>query len=136
VDLFVATTTDDPAASPTWGSWAKFTVADYSARALKFKIEATSSSSDHQINITELSVTIDMPDRVQGSNGIQTGTSKLSITYPSAFKAVPSLGITITDAGSNDLLEITNETTTGFDVGVKHGSSYTDHKINWLARGY
>jgi len=136
VDLYVATTTDDPAGSPTWGSWAKFTVADYSARALKFKIEATSSSSDHQINITELSVTIDMPDRVQGSNGIQTGTSKLSITYPSAFKAVPSLGITITDAGSNDLLEITNETTTGFDVGVKHGASYTDHKINWLARGY
>ena len=136
MDLYVATTTDDPAGSPTWTAWAKFTVADYSARAYKFKIIATSTDVLHQINITELSVSIDMPDRVQGENGIQTGTSKLSINYPSAFKAVPSLGITITDAGSNDLLEITNETTTGFDVGVKHGSSYTDHKINWLARGY
>ena len=137
MDLYVATTTDDPAGSPTWGSWAKFTVADYSARAYKFKVEASSGDADHQINITALSVQVDMPDRVQGANGLTSlTTGALSVTYPDAFKAIPSLGITVTDMTTSDNLEILNETTTGFDIGVKHGSAYTAHNFNWYARGY
>ncbi len=86
LDLFVATTLDDPSGSPTWGSWAKFTVADYSARAYKFKVEASSTDPDHQINISELSVQVDMPDRVQGDNGLTTlDTGALSVTYDQPF---------------------------------------------------
>ena len=137
LNLYVATTTDDPSGTPTWTAWAKFTVADYSARAYKFKIIATSTDVLHQINVTELSVQVDMPDRVQGVSGLTSLTSGLlSVTYPSPFFAKPSLGITFTDLDSNDIPEITNETATGFDVGTKHGSSYQAHNFNYLARGY
>jgi hypothetical protein len=137
LDLYVATTTDDPTGTPTWTAWAKFTVADYSARAYKFKIICTSTDVLHQINVTELSVQVDMPDRVQGVRGLTSLTSgALSVVYPAAFKIVPSLGVTFTDLDSNDILEITNETSTGFDVGIKHGSSYEAHNFNYQAKGY
>ena len=119
----------------TWSSWGDFYVGDHYARGYKFRVFVL-LDDDHNIHISSLTALIDMPDRVQGANGIQTGTSKLSITYPNSFKVLPALSITITDADSNDLLEVTNESVSGFDVGVKHGSSYEDHKINWIARGY
>jgi len=137
LNLYIATTNDDPSGTPTWSSWAKFTVADYSARAYKFKVEASSTNADHQINITELSVAVDMPDRVLGANALTTlSTGLLSVTYAQPFKAVPALGITFTDLDSNDSVDILSETTTGFDVGVKHGSNYEAHNFNYLARGY
>ena len=137
LNLYIATTNDDPSGTPTWSSWAKFTVADYSARAYKFKVEASSTNADHQINITELSVAVDMPDTVQGANALTSlSTGLLSVTYATPFKAIPALGVTFTDLDSNDILDIQNETTTGFDVGVKHGSNYEAHNFNYLARGY
>ena len=137
LNLYVATTNDDPSGTPTWSSWAKFTVADYNARAYKFKVEASSTSSDHQINISELSVEIDMPDKVQGDSGLTSlSTGLLSVTYATPFKAIPALGVTFTDLDSNDSVDILSETTTGFDVGVKHGSHYEAHNFNYLARGY
>jgi len=137
LNLYIATTNDDPSGTPTWSSWAKFTVADYNARAYKFKVEASSTNADHQINITELSVEIDMPDTVQGANALTSlSTGLLSVTYATPFKAIPALGVTFTDLDSNDILDIQNETTTGFDVGILHGSSYEVHNFNYLARGY
>ena len=136
LDLYVATTNDDPTGTPTWTAWAKFTVSDHLTRAYKFKVIATSTDVLHQINITALSVTVDMPERTERQAGLQSGTSKLSVTYPSPFYALPSLGVTVVDLDSNDLLEVTNESTTGFDIGVTHGASYEDHKFNYQARGY
>jgi len=139
LDLYVATTTDDPSGTPTWGSWAKFTVADYRCRAYKFKIECTSTDVLHQINVTELSVSVDMPDRVQGDNAIQSGVGTKSITYNDPFYIIPSVGITGCDLDQNDRIVLSNETTTGFDVTFYQGNgtgSPQDIKFNWNARGY
>ena len=136
LDLYVATTTDDPSGTPTWTDWAKFTVADTSSRAYKFKLMATSTDVLHQIHISELSVTVDMPERTERQGSLQSGTSKLSVTYPSPFYALPSLGVTVVDSESSDVLEVTNESTTGFDIGIKQGASYIDRKFNYQARGY
>ena len=135
-DLYIASTDDDPASSPTWTDWAKFVVADTRARALKFKLTASSSDPTHQINITGLNVSVDFPDRVQGQRGLQTGASTKNVTYPEPFKVTPSLGLTFVDMHSNDEVVITNETATGFTVGVLHGANYQDHQFNYVARGY
>jgi len=136
VDLYVATTTDNPASSPTWTDWAKFTVADNSCRALKFKLAASSGDPTHQLSVSGLEVVVEMPDRIQGDQGISTGAGVKSITYPSQWKALPALGLTFVDLDENDVIEVTNETVTGFDVSVKQGVSYHDHVFNWQARGY
>ena len=137
VNLYVATTFDDPSGTPTWSAWQKFTVGDYACRAYKFKVEASTTNPDHQINITALSVEVDMPDRVQGENAITTlNTGLKTITFPQPFKIAPALSVTIVDAHSNDLLEVTNITPTTFDVGIYHGSNYVEHDINYVAKGY
>ena len=136
VDLYIATTNDNPAGSPTWSSWAKFTVSDQSCRAMKFKLIATSGDPTHQLSVSSLSVKIEMPDRVQGQQGISTGVGVKSITYPTQFKTLPSVGVTFIDLHENDVITVANETVTGFDVSVKQGVSYENHVFNWQARGY
>ena len=137
LDLYVSTTTDNPSGSPTWGAWAKFTVADYSARAFKFKVIASSTDADHQINVTALSVEIDMPDQVKGDSGIPSGVGIKSVVYPSAFFATPSVGITATDMLSGDYYSIADESSTGFDITFYNSADTIITKnFNWLARGY
>ena len=44
--FYVATTTDDPNSSPTWGPWRRFRSGDFYGRGFKFKVELTSDSDD------------------------------------------------------------------------------------------
>ena len=137
VNLYVATTDDDPSGSPTWSAWQKFTVGDYICRAYKFKVEASTTDPDHQINISNLSVEVDMPDRVQGDRNLTTlTTGYLSVTYPNPFKETPYLSISVLDLDENDVLRIANETNTGFDVAVFQGASHHAHTFNYVAKGY
>jgi hypothetical protein len=139
VNLLIAGTNDDPSGSPVWNAWSKFTVADYRARALKFKVDVTTQDPDHQINITTLTATVDMPDRVQGDNAIQSGVGTKSITYADAFYAIPSVGITGCDMDQNDRIVLSNETATGFDVSFYQGNGSgnpQDIKFNWQSRGF
>jgi len=135
--LYVATTDDDPSGSPAWSGWMKFAVGDYTARAFKFKLTAQSSDVTHQIHVIGLSVTVDMPDRMQGSQNVSVASGGSNITYPSAFKAVPDLGVTVSDMATGDYLVLTGESETGFTVQVRDsGGTGVARTINWLARGY
>lgn len=56
VTLYAATTDDDPAGTPTWGSWTPFFVADFTCRGAKFKLDFVRVDPNHNIVVTELSV--------------------------------------------------------------------------------
>jgi hypothetical protein len=60
-----------------------------------------------------------------------------SVTYPSAFKAIPALGITITDMAAGDNWVITSEARTGFTIHFKNqaGTSVA-RTFNYTAVGY
>lgn len=137
LDLYVATTNDAVSGTPTWSEWAKFKTGDFTCRGYKFKLEAESTDDDHQFNVSALSVTIDMPDRVQGVRNITSGAGTKSVTYPSTFYAVPSLGISATNMATGDFFVITNETVTGFDVTFKNSSGTAVSRIfNYQSKGY
>ena len=137
LDLYVATTNDQVSGSPTWGAWTKFKVGDFTARGFKFKLTATSTDADHQFNLTALSITIDMPDQVQGEKDISSGASTKSVTFPSSFYAIPSVGITANNMGSGDYYTVANKSTTGFDITFYNSSaSAVDRNFNYQARGY
>ena len=137
VDLYVATTNDQVSGSPTWGEWAKFKTGDFTCRGYKFKLTAASTDADHQFNVTALSIAIDMPDRMHGVRNITSGAGTKSVTYPSNFYAIPSLGITAQSMGTGDYFEITNEATTGFDVTFKNsGGSAISKVFNYQSKGY
>lgn len=136
-DLYIATTADDPAGAPSWSDWTRFVVGDYTARAFKFKLFAASGINTHQILITGLAATVDMPDKVQGVQGISIDAGGDTVTYAMAFYATPALGVTAIDLATGDYVEITNEDETGFDIQVKNSAGAgVARTINYLARGY
>ena len=137
-DLYVATTDDDPSSSPTWSSWGKFVVGDYSARAFKFKLEARSDDETHQILIEEISVSIDMPDRVEASRAISSlNSGNKTVTYARSFKETPALGVTVSDMATGDRVAILNEANTGFDISVYNsGGSRVVRTFTYMAKGF
>ena len=56
--LYIRTTDDNPAGSPTWGAWTPFHVADFTCRAAQFKLELSSGNPSHQIAVSTLAVAI------------------------------------------------------------------------------
>ena len=133
IDLYVATTNQEVDDSPTWTEYAKFKTGDFTARGYKFKLVASSTDADHQFNVTALSITVDMPDRVQGVRNITSGAGTKSVTYPANFFAIPSLGITAQNMATGDFFTLANEATTGFDVTFKNSSGSAVSRIfNYL----
>lgn len=56
--LYVQTTKDDPASSPVWTAWTPFKVAEFNARAARFKLEYETDDATHNIGVTVLNVHI------------------------------------------------------------------------------
>jgi hypothetical protein len=61
VILYIRTTTGDPNGSPTWSAWMPAYNADFYARGLDFKLEASNPNPNHNIQITSLSVVAKEP---------------------------------------------------------------------------
>ena len=59
--LYIATTADDPAGTPTWSAWVPFFVGDFSCRAAKFRLDLVSASPTHNIAVAALSVRARIP---------------------------------------------------------------------------
>jgi len=136
-ELQLRTTSDNPASSPTWMDWSPFLVGDYHARGYEFRVVVTNSDSTFQISITELTVTVDMPDRFEKANDLSLSSSGTAVSFGSGFKAVPVVGITMNDSNSGDYYRLTSKLRTGFTVQCFNSSDVgIVRSINWQAVGY
>jgi predicted phage tail protein len=135
--LFVRKTNDDPSGAPTWSAWSPFLIGDYTARAFEFRIDLYRTQTTSNIKVSSLSVTIDMPDRVEAQNGIVVAAGGSSVTFTNAFRATPAIGITGRDLATGDYLVKTAESATGFTVQFKNAAGTGVSKtIDWIAKGY
>ena len=65
-----------------------------------------------------------------------TGASGLTVTYPSAFKTLQAVAISVGDMQSGDFYAITNKTTTGFTITFKDsGNNVVDRTFDYVATG-
>jgi hypothetical protein len=138
-ELLVATTEGDPSGSPTYTDFRKFFVGDYKARAFKFKVQMTSTKGTATHQISALSVTVDMPDRVVAEADIVSGTSTSgkTVTYSPAFKVLQGVGISAQNLTSGDYYAITNKSETGFTIEFFNSSNATvSRTFDYVARGY
>lgn len=135
--LYVSTTEDDPAASPTWSTWRPFFIGQYIARAFRFKLALTSELVTHNIAVKSLVVTIDMPDRVESDYNLVSGAAPYPVTFPAAFKATPTIGITAQDMQTGDYFQITAQSESGFTIAFFDSTgSNISRTFNYLADGY
>ncbi len=131
--IYVKTSTDNIA----FGDWERLIVGDYTARAFQFKLVLTSGYNQHNIKVTSLLVTVDMPDRTAGAGDIISGAALKSITFPFDFHVVPALGITAQDMAHGDFYEISNKAVSGFDITFKQESgAVISRTFDYITRGY
>jgi hypothetical protein len=139
VVLLVSATNDDPAGSPTWSAYRQFVVGDYAARGLRFKAQLTTSSERVTPSVSKLEVVVDMPDRVTSGDDILSGTDAGGkvVTFPTAFKVSPALGIAAQNLVSGDFYEIVSKSASGFTIRFKNsGGTVVDRTFDYVAKGY
>jgi hypothetical protein len=139
--LEVRITQDDPTGSPTWSGWVPFFIGDYFARGLEFRVKLTSSNTSHNVQIDELTVTVDMPDQIKRNAGVtsSSGTNNGTevITYTTPYKIIPTVGITLQNANTGDYWTISSSTASGFTVTFYNSSATATQKtFNWISSGY
>ena len=130
-------TNDDPSGSPTFTAFQPFIVADITARALEFRCILECSNGAASPAIRELRAEIDMPERTQSEVDI-TFTGTKSVTFPTKFKGVPAIGLSLANLADGERYVITNKTRAGFDIEVFSGNSTSTNSVtlDYVAKGF
>lgn len=148
-ELYIRSTNDDPSGSPTYGAWAPFNSGTFKGRGFQFKTELTSSKVDENILVDELGYKIELTPRFdQSTAAIASGTSTKSVTFAKPFfvgtsallganTQLPSVGITVQNLGANERFNISNVSSTGFDIDVLDSSgNNVNRNFTYAANGY
>ena len=133
--LAVSITNDDPSGNPSWSDWKRFVIGDYTARAFRFRIYGSGTLPFTTPVISEVTITIDMPDRIVSFSGnVEIGGS--NITFDAPFAIVPKIGIAIQDGSEGDTYTIENLDESGFDIYIYNGGIGVARSITGVAQGY
>lgn len=138
VEFQLQHTSDEVDVSPLFSEWKRCIVGDYTARGFNFRLLLRSFRTGITPVVESASVTIDMPDRVIGSNeAVATGGGPTTITFSPAFKHLDALGITAENLNSGDRYEITGKSATGFTIEFFDDLGNTKEAVfDYIARGY
>ena len=130
-------TNDNPSGTPSWSNWQPFIVADITARAMEFRVVMTCSNAAASPAIRELRAEIDMPERTQSEVDI-TFTGAKSVTFPTKFKGVPAIGISLANLADGERYVITNKTRAGFDIEIFDGVTQSTNSVtlDYVAKGF
>lgn len=115
-----------------------FVIGDYTARYYKFRAIMTSRDANSIPVITGLEVQVDMEDRVFSGDDIVSGAGTYSVSFTNQFKSSTyAIGITAQDMDTGDYYQISNKTSSGFDIVFKNsGGTAISKTFDYIAKGY
>jgi predicted phage tail protein len=135
--LYVRTTNDNPSGTPTWGLWQPFVNGTTRGRGFQFKLEATTSNPDQNMIIEQLGVVTQFQRRTETQRNLTSGAGTYTATFPKAFYAAPSIGITAQDTSQGDYFTVSSVTRTGFQITFRNsGGSIVSRTFDYLAVGH
>lgn len=121
-----------------WSNWQNFQVADVLARALQFKL--TMRTLDNGTTLPEasgLTITIDMPDRLESGQSISVPAAGLDITFAAGFRATPAINVTPHSLATGDYWQVSNQTATGFRLRFFNAAGTgIARTCDWAAKGF
>jgi hypothetical protein len=128
-------TSDD---NSTYTSFQNFVIGEYTARYFKFRVVLTSSDLASTPVVEEVSVTIDMPDRIFSGNDITSGAGTYTVSFTNPYKSVNyAVGITGEDLATGDFFVVDTKTINGFNVTFKNsGGTNVSKTFDYIAKGY
>ena len=132
--LEIATSDDNS----TFTSFQNFVIGNYTARYLKFRVVLTSSDLASTPVISEVTVTVDMIDRIFSGNDISSGVGTKTVSFTNPLKTTSyAVGITMEDANTGDFFTVSNKTVNSFDVLFKNSSgSNISRTFDFIAKGF
>jgi len=122
----------------TYTEFKNFVIGDYTARYYKFRLFLRSRDQQTTPVISEVSVTIDMPDRIFSGNDITSGATTYTVSFTNPFKSVNyAVGITGENMATGDYFIVENKTINGFDVTFKNSSdTAVSRTFDYIAKGF
>jgi len=122
----------------TYTSFQNFVIGDYTARYFKFRLVLISNDLSSTPVVSELSVTIDMPDRIFSGNDIVSGVATKTVTFTLPFKTVNyAVGVTAENMATGDYFIVENKAVDSFDVTFKNSSnSVVSRTFDYIAKGF
>jgi hypothetical protein len=122
----------------TYTAFQNFVIGNYTARYFKFRVFLTSRDLASTPVVSQVSVTIDMPDRIFSGNDITSGAGTYTITFTNSFKSVNyAVGITGEDLATGDFFLVENKTINGFDLTFKNsGGTAISRTFDYIAKGF
>jgi hypothetical protein len=135
--LYVRSTTDNPAGTPTWSTWREFANAIVRGRGFQFKTIATSTDPAVNIIIDELGCVVELQQRTEQSATLTSSAGTYTVTFAEPFYQTPSMGVTGYNMSSADYFTIGSVTRTGFQVTFRNsGGSAVSRQFTYTAIGY
>ena len=131
-------TDDDPSATPNWTDWMTFTSGFRSFRGAEFRVRMQSFSVSVSPVVIGLSVTVDMPDRIERGEDLNVPAAGVTITHSPAFQNNPAVNITIQDGDAADRIEFVSKSSGGFTFRVYNETSatYVARSFDFIASGF
>ena len=122
----------------TYTAFKNFVIGDYTARYFKFRAYFISRDQLTTPVISQLSVSVDMEDRIQSENDIVSGAGTKTVTFTNPFKTnTYAVGITGENMQTGDYFVVENKTINGFDVTFKNSSdTAVSRTFDMIAKGY
>lgn len=103
-------------ATPVYQGYRRFVVGDYTARHLKFRAVLSTLFSTITPTMSALSVSIDMPDRIEKGNDLVSGAASYAVAFSPQFREIRSITIAAQNMETGDFYVISSKTRTGFNV--------------------
>ena len=128
-------TSDD---NSTYTDFQNFVIGNYTARYFKFRVVLTTSNSASTPVVQEVSVTVDMEDRIFSGNDITSGAGAKTVTFTSPYKTTGyAVGITGQGMATGDFFLVDTKTVNGFNVTFKDSSGSAVSKVfDFIAKGF
>jgi len=122
----------------TYTAFQNFVIGNYTARYFKFRVFLTSRDLASTPVVSQVTVTIDMPDRIFSGNDITSGAGTYTVTFTNPFKSVNyAVGITGEDLATGDFFVVENKTVDGFDLTFKNsGGTAISRTFDYIAKGF
>ena len=113
-------------------------IGDYTARYFKFKVVLISRDLASTPVVEEVSIKIDMQDRIFSDNDITSGAGTKTVTFTNPFKTTNyAIGITAQGMATGDFFLLESKTINGFNVTFKNASNTAVSKtFDYIAKGF
>jgi len=135
--LYVRSTPDNPAGTPTWGEWRICTNNMLRGRGFQFKATSYSDQISQNTIINQLGAIIELQQRVEHSAQLTSGASTYTATLASAFYDTPAINIAALNLATGDYFTVSAVTSTGFQVGFfNSGGTPVSRQFTYTAVGH